>query len=87
MCPAERRCAISSLWMLVSVCGSQVMLTCRHCSVQWKVIPTCACSISANSTEFVTLHSVSDCLGGLAHRVNGSAGIINQHAVLAFTAK
>ena len=26
MCLAERRCTISSLWMLVSVCGSPMML-------------------------------------------------------------
>ena len=25
-CLAERRCAVSSLWMLETVCGSQMML-------------------------------------------------------------
>ena len=26
MCLAERRCTISSVWMLVSICGSHMML-------------------------------------------------------------
>ena len=57
MCPAERRCIISSLWMLVAVCGSHMMLaysrigrTILLCKLGvWFCVDMCECFIAVNT--------------------------------------
>ena len=77
MCVCVRECERAYVWVRACVSDHRfIQFTFGNCypghinalcaTLARKVVPRCACSISANSTNFATLHYVSDCLGRLA---------------------